>query len=180
MPKAPYYLGTNMVWYRHGNWNAWFPSHPTKSETLALSTNMLMYKVRQTQARYHGIVPYHIIPVTLLWHRYGMVVWYHHHHTTIHHTIISLPLHCFESCVSVISANSRKTIQKAREPPTTTPINCQHTNIPYHRTFGGQERTAMVLEKGVYKVSESGSDYQFGTKEQDLPTTPEIYLENFR
>ena len=83
MPKAPYYLGTNMVWYRHGNWNAWFPSHPTKSETLALSTNMLMYKVRQTQARYHGIVPYHIIPVTLLWHRYGMVVWYHHHHTTI-------------------------------------------------------------------------------------------------
>ena len=130
MPKAPYYLGTNMVWYRHGNWNAWFPSHPTKSETLALSTNMLMYKVRQTQARYHGIVPYHIIPVTLLWHRYGMVVWYHHHHTTIHHTI-SLPLHCFGVlCIRDWREQAENHPKSAREPPTTTPINCQHTIPP--------------------------------------------------
>ena len=174
MPKAPYYLGTNMVWYRHGNWNAWFPSHPTKSETLALSTNMMMYKVRQTQARYHGMVPYHIIPVTLLWH-----LWYGGTTTIPPYTIpYPCPYTALESCVSVIGANRRKTIQKAREshPPPHQSI----ANIPYHRTFGGQERTAMVLEKGVYKVSESGSDYQFGTKEQDLPTTPEIYLENFR
>ena len=38
----------------------------------------------------------------------------------------------------------------------------------------------MVIEKGVYKVSESGSDYQFGSKEQDHPTTPENYLKNFK
>lgn len=38
----------------------------------------------------------------------------------------------------------------------------------------------MTIEKGVYKVEEAGSEYQFGTKEVDLPTTPEEYLENFR
>ena len=38
----------------------------------------------------------------------------------------------------------------------------------------------MVIEKGVYKVTESGSEFQFGTKEHDLPTTPEKFLDNFR
>jgi hypothetical protein len=38
----------------------------------------------------------------------------------------------------------------------------------------------MVVEKGVYGVSESGSDYQFGTADTDQPTTPAIFLQRAR
>ena len=38
----------------------------------------------------------------------------------------------------------------------------------------------MVVEKGVYKVKESGPEFQFGTQQEDTPTTPEKYLHNFR
>lgn len=38
----------------------------------------------------------------------------------------------------------------------------------------------MVVEKGVYKVSARGSDYQFGVKEEDVLTTPEKILAQFR
>ena len=38
----------------------------------------------------------------------------------------------------------------------------------------------MVVKTGAYKVSESGSNYQFGAQEQDFIGSPEQIIANFR